>query len=56
MKSLQNVAPLDKNYKLKLYSNIGTSYLIKQKYKEELQDMKKALEIFPNDTITLVNL
>ncbi len=56
LKSLQNVPPLDKNYKLKLYSNIGASYLMQQKFKEALDYMKKALEIFPNDTITLFNL
>lgn len=56
LKSLQNVDPLDKDYKLKLYSNIGASYLMQQKFKEALEYMKKALEIFPNDTITLFNL
>ena len=55
-KALSNTSPLDREYRMQLFSNIGAVYLAQKNYSRSLDYMKKALELEPEDTITLVNL
>ena len=52
----KHVDPIDSWYKLEFVSNIGTCFLQKGEYEKAEEYMLKALKLYPDDVITLMNL
>ncbi|HBF36059.1 MAG TPA: hypothetical protein DDW50_01920 [Firmicutes bacterium] len=54
--TLPKIHPADENYLLQCYSNMGTCYYANKEYDKAIMYLKKALEYYPEDTISLINL
>ena len=54
--TLPKIHPADENYLLQCYSNMGSCYYLNREYDKAIVSLKKALEYYPDDTISLINL